>query len=96
MLKNDGTVPPILAFSCKNGCELNHEIYDYSGYDLEGLENVGNKGRKPTGGSILVNTKDGNVAIHNLEIDGYICNYPIDGKAECVIEAEYKEKQNYY
>ena len=82
MLKNKGIIPnDVLIFDCnKTGCSLTNTLENYN---LEGLTELDFKGTKPSSGKIMINNDNQKISVVNLEVNGYICNYPVNGKVEC-------------
>lgn len=81
MLKNTGALPNSdIEFTCSsNSCTLTTELTDYNIEDLSTLEY---SGTKATSGTVTI-TSTGDIEVEDLVINGFKCNYPIDGKVDC-------------
>ena len=82
MLQNNGLFPnEELEFKCENKkCELQNAPENFN---IEDLTNLDFKGTKPTGGVVTISNNGKTVVATNLIINGFTCNYPVDGKAKC-------------
>jgi len=80
MLKNSGAIPSeAIKFECNStACSLKTELTKYNLEDLNSLEY---SGKQATSGVVTINGSD--ITVENLVINGYTCNYPVDGKVSC-------------
>jgi len=89
MLKNTGAIPSeAIKFECSStACSLKTELTKYNLEDLDSLEY---SGKQATSGVVTINGSD--ITVENLVINGYTCNYPVEGKVECVSQTSIKIK----
>jgi len=80
MLKNTGSIPSeAIKFECNStACSLKTELTNYNLEDLDSLEY---SGKQATSGVVTINGSD--ITVENLVINGYTCNYPVEGKVSC-------------
>jgi len=80
MLKNSGAIPSeAIEFECNStACSLKTKLTNYNLEDLDSLEY---SGKQATNGTVTISGSD--ITVENLVINGYTCNYPVEGKVSC-------------